>query len=684
MQPITSVAQADGLFAATVRRILARDMPAVALIGQAEALGAAGEPALAQQAYKLWLEVNSKDPVRTAILFNLGVMQAAAGEPAAARDSYREALAINPDFHPASINLGSVLERLGAPAEAANAWLTASNRLAAVTGAALAHRATLLKQVARLFETARDAASAEGLLETALELDPRQRDVAQHLIATRQGQCKWPVIAPTAGATSRQMLQAISPLSLAAYTDDPLFQLGNAHRYHAHDVAKGDAIAVAGQWPVPAHPLGRRLRVGYVSSDLREHAVGYLTTEIFELHDRARVEVFAYYCGPASSDPTTRRIKAAVEHWRDITGVPDRTAARRIIEDGIDILVDVNGYTKDARAALFALRAAPIQVNWLGYPGTLGSPHHHYIIADERIVPPESEHHFTEAVRRLPCYQPTDRQRRVAEPRPDRSTAGLPAEGFVFCCFNGMQKITPHVFARWMRILHGVPGAVLWLLSSDAATQQRLRDAAAAQGIAPERLVFAPKLANAQHLARYPLADLFLDTAPYGAHTTASDALWMGVPVLTMWGRAFASRVCASLVHAAGLPELVCDTADAHVAAAIALAHDPARLAGLRARLAAGRETCVLFDTPGLVRGLEDLYAGMWDDFAAGRLPVPAPPGLDAYAEIGATLDHETVEMQGLADYPQLYARALATRDAISRPPADFRPRHGSGATART
>lgn len=682
MQPITSVAQADGLFAATVRRILAREMSAVGLIGQVEAMVGAGEPALAQQAYKLWLDLNPDDPARAAILFNLAVMLAATGELAAARDGYREALAINPDFHPASINLGAVLERMGAPAEAANTWLAGANRLGAVTGAALAHRATLLKQIARLFEGARDAASAETILETALELDPRQRDVAQHLIATRQGQCKWPVLQPTAAATRQQMLQAISPLSLAAYTDDPLFQLANAHRYYAHDVLKGDGIAVAGQWPVPDAPRARRLRIGYVSSDLREHAVGYLTTEIFELHDRARVEVFAYYCGPASADPTTTRIKAAVEHWRDITGLPDREAARRIIDDGIDILVDVNGYTKDARAALFALRPAPILVNWLGYPGTLGTPHHHYIIADERIIPPRDEAYFTEAVRRLPCYQPTDRKRHVAEAPPSRTAAGLPENGFVFCCFNGVQKITPFAFARWMRILHGVQGSVLWLLSSDPATHDRLREAAAAHGIAPERLVFAPKLANPHHLARYKLADLFLDTAPYGAHTTASDALWMGVPVLTAVGRAFATRVCASLVHAAGLPELVCDTLEQYVETAIALAHDRDRLAALRERLVSGRDRCVLFDTPALVRGLEDLYAGMWDDHAAGRLPVPAPIGLEAYAEIGTRLDHGAEEIQARADYRGLYERALAARHAISPLPADGRLWNGNGPAA--
>jgi predicted O-linked N-acetylglucosamine transferase (SPINDLY family) len=300
------------------------------------------------------------------------------------------------------------------------------------------------------------------------------------------------------------------------------------------------------------------LRVGYLSSDMREHAVGYLAAELFELHDRARVEVFAYYCGQEREDSMKARYRAAAHHWTDISALNDRDAAAIMVRDGIDILVDVNGYTKDGRPKLFAYRPAPCIVNWLGFPGTMGSPHHHYIIADDFIIPEGDEKFYSEKVMRIPCYQPNDRRREVSDVTLSRAEAGLPEKGFVFCAFNGPHKITPGVFAIWMDILRAVPASVLWVLCAEESTQDRLRHHALAEGIDPQRLVFAGRMPNALHLARYRLADLFLDTAPYGAHTTASDALWMGVPVLTCPGLSFAARVCGSLVRAAGVPELIC------------------------------------------------------------------------------------------------------------------------------
>jgi predicted O-linked N-acetylglucosamine transferase (SPINDLY family) len=253
----------------------------------------------------------------------------------------------------------------------------------------------------------------------------------------------------------------------------------------------------------------------------------------------------------------------------------------------------------------------------------------------------------------------------VAAERPSRADAGLPDDGMVFCCFNGAHKITRASFARWMTILDRVPGSVLWLLDGAPATNERMRGLAAAAGIAPQRLVFAPKLANAAHLARYPLADLFLDTTPYGAHTTASDALWMGVPVLTWSGRSFAARVCGSLVRAAGLPELVCASAEDYVDRAIAFGRDPARLARYRERLAVERDTCTLFDTPQLVRAVEALYRGMWEDFESGRLPVPDLANLDAIMDIGRAYDHEAAELQAMTDYDGHWRAALCRRHAL-------------------
>jgi len=462
----------------------------------------------------------------------------------------------------------------------------------------------------------------------------------------------------------------MSPLSAAAYTDDPLLQLAMAWHYNKRDVGSPPSALTA--WPQALERTGP-LRIGYVCSDFREHALGHLLAEVLELHDRCAVEVFAYYCGPAAHDPLHHRFKTTADHWITITELDDASAARRIAADRIQILVDLNGYTREGRTKLFAHRPAPIIVNWLGYPGTLASPHHHYLIADDWIVPPEHELYYSERVMRLPCYQPTDRKRKVAEPRLTRSQAGLPEEATVFCCFNGAHKLTRFMFERWLMILRETPGSVLWLLTSTPASQDRLRAFAAQNGIAAERLVFADKMAHADHLARYSLADLFLDTTPYGAHTTASDALWMGVPVLTMSGRSFASRVCGSLVRAAGTPELVCDTAEAFVERAVALGKDRDTLHEYRDRLLANRDSCRLFDTPALVQDLEGLYLQMWSDLESGQLPRPDLANLDVYLEVGAQVNHEEIEVQTLADYQGWWGERLAARHKLRPIPFDRR-----------
>jgi predicted O-linked N-acetylglucosamine transferase (SPINDLY family) len=349
----------------------------------------------------------------------------------------------------------------------------------------------------------------------------------------------------------------------------------------------------------------------------------------------------------------------------------DDEATARIGADGIDVLVDVNGLTKDARTGVFARRAAPIQVNWLGFPGSMGSPYHNYIIADDWIIPPEYELYYSEKVVRLPCYQANDRRRTVADHRPSRTDVGLPEDGVVFCCFNGAQKISRFTFDRWMEILNRTPGSVLWLLDTHAETNARLAAHAEARGVARERIIFATKLANPYHMARYALADLFLDTSPYGAHTTASDALWMGVPVLTLSGRSFAARVCGSLVRSAGLPELVCETPRDFVEQAVALAADPLRLKRLRERLKASRDTCVTFDMDLLTTELEALYRRMCEDHQAGLTPQPDLRNLETYLEVGLRSNPDAEETLALPDYHERYLRALSARHRMRPLPAD-------------
>jgi predicted O-linked N-acetylglucosamine transferase (SPINDLY family) len=344
-----------------------------------------------------------------------------------------------------------------------------------------------------------------------------------------------------------------------------------------------------------------------------------------------------------------------------------------MVDDGIDILVDVNGNTLSARMKIMPLRPAPIIVNWLGFPGSTGSAYHNYIIADDFIVPPGSEIFYSEQVLRLPCYQPNDRKRNVSLKAPTRQEAGLPEKAVVYCCFNGTQKITPHVWNRWMSILKQVPDSVLWLLESVEAVRNQLTELAKQQGIAAERIIFAPRKHVAEHLARYPLADLFLDTTPYGAHTTSSDALWMGVPVLTVPGRSFASRVCGSLVKSAGLDELICDTPARYVALAVELGKDRKKLAAVRAKLKANRDRCVLFDTPLFTRSIEAVYDQMWAAFKAGNLPRPNLMNLNIYEDIGAELDRDDVELLTVPNYLELYRNALEAKDEQCYIPPDGR-----------
>jgi predicted O-linked N-acetylglucosamine transferase (SPINDLY family) len=650
-----------------------RELPAIELIAAADAPACVRDPLLAASLYREWIDHNPDDPLRYAVCFNLGVVLSGLNDPQGASAALAEAIRLNPAFLPPYINLGMALERLGRTADALSQWYEIVNRLGAVNAETIGHKTAALKQLGRVLGASHLDSNAEQVLRLSLEVAPQQRDVLQQWLSLRQRQCEWPVLSELPGLPRRQQAEGWSPLSLAAYTDDPLLQLSVAALYARHDIGRpAQTFAATHRRLLERTPPGR-LKIGYLSSDLREHAIGHLMAELFEPHDRGTVEVFAYYCGHQVDDPLHQRFGAAADVWVDISAMTDIQAAERIVADEVEILVDINGYTHSARTGVLAMRPAPVIVNWLGFPNTTGSPYHDYIIADDIIIPPGSEMFYSETVKRLPCYQPNNRRRVVADSPGSRQDAGLPADATVFCCFNAAHKITPFTWQRWMRILQQVPDSVLWLLDGVASTNQRLREHADVHGVAPERLVFAPKLSNPYHLARYKLADLFLDTSPYGAHTTGSDALWMGIPVLTLAGRCFASRVCASLVTAAGLPDLVCRTGDEYVSRAIELASDRARLAEYRARLRNGRDTCVLFDTPLLVRRLEQLFREMWSEAVAGCTPRPDLINLEIYGEIGAELDRDDVEMGAMADYREQYFAKLVERDAFAWIPPDRR-----------
>jgi predicted O-linked N-acetylglucosamine transferase (SPINDLY family) len=349
---------------------------------------------------------------------------------------------------------------------------------------------------------------------------------------------------------------------------------------------------------------------------------------VLEAHDRTRFDVAAVAYGPESNDEMTARLRSAPVHFIDVRSKSDREAALLLRELEIDIAVDLQGFTLHCRPGILSHRAAPVQINYLGYPGTLGAEHMDYIIADRHVVPEDQRHYYSEHVVYLPdTFQANDSKRRIAEHTPSRAEAGLPEDGFVFCSFNNSYKISPAVFDVWMRLLKAVMGSVLWLVADNALVGRNLRREAVKRGIEPHRLIFAPRIEYAEHLARLQLADLFLDTLPFNAGTTASDALWSGLPVLTCTGEAFASRMAGSLLNAIGLPELITHNLKDYEALALKLAANRGLLADIKARLARNRTICPLFDTDRFRRHMESAYITMWERYQSGaplaRISVP-------------------------------------------------------------
>lgn len=617
----------------------------------------AGESA---EIYKVWIAFNEAHPLLHLVFFNYSVTLRQIGDISGSIHALRACLKIEPKFGQAHINLGRAYEESGVGVQAIQQWRRYAELTAESTPDQVLHRLMALQHIGRVMENAGLYEDAEAALWQAIELRPDKPEAGQHWSAIRQRQCKWPILTPSDHAPLRTLIESMSPLALACYADDPLFQLARAHQYSRSLVGRPRGLPPYRKAVKAKVGTGARLRIGYVSSDLRDHAVGFALREVMELHDKSSVEIYAYYCGdPVSGDATQDRMKQAVDCWRDIAALGDEEAAAVIAADDIDILIDVNGYTKHARLKIFSFRPAPVIVNFCGYPGSTGSPFHNYIIADTHVIPPENELYYSEAVKRIPCTQPIDRKRVVAE-TPSRASVGLPEDAFVFACFNGMQKITQTTFGDWMAILAAAPGSVLWLLSGGENVDQRLRELAGKSGIEPDRLIFAAKVPNPQHFARIPLADLFLDTFPYGAHSTAADALTMGLPVLTVAGKSFAARFCHSIVQAAGLGELSCDTPSAYVAMATKLAKAPERARALRDRLRNNREASILRDIPALTLRLEEVFWEMQEEAERGETPVPDLRNLDVYYEIGTELVQENLGFVEDEVYRRRYAEKLA------------------------
>ncbi|MCO5063675.1 MAG: tetratricopeptide repeat protein [Rhizobiaceae bacterium] len=412
-------------------------------------------------------------------------------------------------------------------------------------------------------------------------------------------------------ATMRSMIgrgeKATMPFTALGLFDDPALQRRVAEIYAAVACPPGPTPG-----PVKIRMPGQRMRVGYFSADFHSHATVHLMAGLFEQHDRTKFEIIAFSFGPAADNEARNRVERAFDRFIDVRSMTDIQVAKMARDLEIDIAIDLKGYTQDARPGIFAARAAPIQVNYLGFPGTLAANCFDYLIADQTIIPASSRRHYSETVVYLPhCYQVNDDKRRIADWAPTRTELDLPESGFVFSCFNNTWKITPPVFDMWMRLLTRVDASVLWLLEDNALASMNLRREAERRGVDGARLIFAKRIPMEQHLARQRAADLFLDTAPYNAHTTASDALWAGLPVLTCMGHGFQARVAASLLKAIGLPEMVTTTLADYESVAMQMALEPMKLNRIRERLAENRKTSPLFDTRRYSRAIEAAFEAM-------------------------------------------------------------------------
>lgn len=521
------------------------------------------------------------------------------------------ALALRPKDADIYFLRGLRLEALGRTADAVGAY----DRALALGDRRQPDLKALNNRSAALIELQRYPEAIEGLRQV-LAVEPRHRHAFGAYAHALRLTCDWTDAARIEDEMRQILLDTgaeIPPGTVLAYFDDPALQQQAARN---HVAATLPALAPR---PASAAPSGR-LRIAYLSADFHAHATMRLAIELFERHDRARFEISAISFGPDDGSAMRARTVAAFEHFHDARGLSDQAVVDLMRRHGVDIAVDLKGYTAGSRERIFAGRGAPLQVNYLGFPGTLGTAAYDYILADGVVAPEALQPWFDEQIIRLPhSYQPNDARRPLPDDGPSRADAGLPEDGVVFCCFNNNYKITPPVFDVWMRLLDQVPGSVLWLLGDNDLAVANLRKEAAARGVDPARLVFAPRVSLEAHLARHRLADLFLDTLPYSAHTTASDALWMGLPIVTCLGEAFAGRVGASLNTAVGLEALIAPDLEAYGRLARELALDPERLATIRGTLVSGRLTHPLFDAALYVRNVEAAYETIWARHLAGE-----------------------------------------------------------------
>ncbi|MBI3903576.1 MAG: tetratricopeptide repeat protein [Nitrosomonadales bacterium] len=537
----------------------------------------------------------------------------------AALESYEKAIALKPDFADACNNRGALLQDLRQYQAALKSY---DKAIALKPDHAEAHsnRGDVLREL-------KQYPSALKSYDKAIALLPGLDSLRGMRLYTQMHICDWDGLEDRCKKITEKIGDgelAAPPFPLLAMSDSPALQRKAAELYVRDKYPASLALP-----EIHKHSGHDKIRIGYFSADYHNHATSYLMAELFEIHDKTRFELIAFSFGPSKSDEMRARVAAAFDQFIDVQARSDEEVAQLSRNLEIDIAIDLKGYTQDHRAGIFAARAAPVQVNYLGYPGTMGAPYMDYLIADRTLVPETGTQDYSEKIVYLPnSYQVNDSSRRIADRQYTRAELGLPQTGFVFCCFNNNFKITPDIFDAWMRILGQVENSVLWLFEDNPWVAGNLRGEATRRGIDAERLVFAARMPLPEHLARHRLADLFLDTLPYNAHTTASDALWVGLPVLTCMDATFAGRVAASLLNALHLPELITTSRTEYETLAITLASDPARLGALREKLARNLSATPLFDARLFARHIEAAYIAMYQrcqaDLPPEHIYVPA------------------------------------------------------------
>lgn len=561
-------------------------------------------------------------PNHPQILLQLGNTYSALGLFAEAVSYFQKATRADPTNAAAHFNLGNALRELGKTGQAAASYYVALE-LAPSDADIHNNLGNVLRDLGQLDE-------AIACYKAALRLNPALHHAKVHLVHQKQHICDWQGLDEDVQEIQKWVLDVpqaqISPFAFLAMPNTTATEQQKcAQNWLKNRYSK----LINNKNIIFTYPnrSKKKLKIGYLSSDFRLHPLAFLITELIELHDRSQFEIYAYSYAIDDKTPERKRLEKAFDHFIDIRPLSLTAAAQRINADEIDILVDLTGFTQTSRSGIAALRPAPIDVNWLGFPGTMGdlngTPLFDYILSDAFITPPEQAADYSEKLALLPdCYQPNDRKRPIGKTL-GRKDCGLPENAFVFCCFNQTFKILPSMFDIWMRLLKAKSNSVLWLLECNPWAKENLCREARLRDIDASRLIFAPRVSIADHLARHTLSDLFLDTLPYNAHTTCSDALWMGLPVITCVGDSFASRVAGSLLKAANLPELITYSLEEYELGALQLANNPNELAAIRHKLAQNKEALPLFDTRRFAQHLEQTYQIMRQTHLTGQPPQP-------------------------------------------------------------